>query len=251
MLTNLIGALLLVITLIANPVKAQYEGELHFDVYKPDSFSSENVRMNMTFTKERIFVDANLSVDVIAGLQARGFLVRHDMEDFVIITDENEALKVAKKELESLSALVNRMRGTQVGETPPAVFPWEERVIQTGKKREILGYDTEEFVLKGDHEEEYASVWLTGDISVDWGLLLDAWYSIGAKQFKNEIPIEMLMNERSFPLFVEVYKGGEVVFRAETVYENSEDFDRGKTELPAGMTVIGITDLMMNIFRQN
>lgn len=209
----------------------------------------EAATMNLVFTRNRIFIDSNVSMNVMMGLSARGVLVRNDLQDFILITDENEGLKVAKSELENLVALMNRLQGRPDTAQRP-VFDWENKVTQTGNTRTFLGKQSYEFILKGDEDGEFITVWLTDQIKVNWGLLLDAWYSTGTTQFDHEIPIEMVMNSNSFPLLVEAHKNGEIVFRAQAVSENSRNFNRSKTELSSGMKLLGLTDLMMNFFRQ-
>jgi hypothetical protein len=232
-------------------VTTQYQGEIYFMVYNPASETNagEAATMNLVFTTNRIFIDSNVSMNVLAGLSARGVLVRNDMQDFILITAENEGLKVAKTELESLVALMNRVQGRPDITQRPA-FDWENKVTETGRARIILGKQSYEYILKGDEDGDYITVWLTDQIKVNWGLLLDAWYSTGTMQFDHEIPIEMVMNNSSFPLLVEAYKNGEVVFRAQAVSENSRNFNRSKTELSSGMKLLGLTELMMNFFRQ-
>lgn len=205
--------------------------------------------MDMIFTKNRIFVDSNASVDVMAGLQARGVLVRHDLQDFVVITSQQEALKVAKSDLENLVAMINRMKGRETTNVNQP-FPWDERLVETGVERKILGYNAEQFILKGSSEGEYTSVWLTDEIIVEWGLLSDAWYAIGSKQVGHEIPIEIVMNNRSFPLLIEGYENNQLVFKAESVSIDKDTFDRSKTRIPSNLKLIGLTDVMMNMFRQ-
>jgi len=58
------------------------------------------------------------------------------------------------------------------------------------------------------------------------------------------------MNNTSFPLLVEVHEENEIVMRAEAMSVNNRNFDRSKTEIPSDLNVIGLTDLMMNFFRQ-
>lgn len=248
--SRLILATIFIFSLCTNIAFAQFEGEIRFKVYNPDQQSEETVQMDMTFTKNRIFIDSNTSTNVMAGLQAKGVLVRHDLQDFVVITDQQEALKVAKADLENLIALMNRIQGSE-SKTVSQPFPWEERLVETGVQKEILGYNSHQFILKGDKETEYASIWLTEEIIVDWGLLSDAWYAIGSKQIDQEVPIEIVMNNQSFPLLIEAHENGRLVFKAESVSVEKDSFDRSKTRLSSNLKVIGLTDLMMNMFRQN
>lgn len=250
MYLRIISIFAFILTLCGGPVFAQFEGEIQFQVFNPDQQSKETVQMDMTFTKNRIFVDSNVSMNVMAGLQAQGVLVRHDREDFVVITSQQEGLQVVKSDLESLINLMNRMQGREtkgVGEP----FPWKERLTETGEQKEIHGYNSHHFLLKGDSSSDYVSVWLSDEIIVDWGLLMDAWYAIGAKQIDREIPIEIVMNDQSFPLLIEVYKNDQLTFKAEAVSVEKDLFDRSKTRLSSNLKLIGLSDLMMNMFRQN
>lgn len=242
--------LVFIFALIQNPATAQFEGEITFLVSNPNQQKKQPVEMDMTFTPNRIFIDSNVSMEVMAGLRAKGVLVRHDKQDFIVITDQSEGLQVAKSDLESLVNLMNQMKGRQEKESSQP-FPWEERLVETGEEKEIQGYHASQFILKGDKEDEYVSVWLAEEINVDWGLLSDAWYAIGSKQIDQEVPIEIVMNNKSFPLLVESYQNGQVVFKAESVSVNEDTFDRTKTRLSPSLKLIGLTDLMMNMFRQN
>lgn len=250
MRSRLFFLFIFILTLPWNSAFAQFEGEIKFRVFNPDQQSEETVQMDMTFTKNRIFINSNTSTSVMAGLEAQGVLVRHDLQDFVVVTSQQEALKVAKSDLENLVNLMNRMQGRE-GTNVSQPFPWEDRLVETGEQRDILGYNAHLFLLKGNKEGEYASIWLSDEITVDWGLLADAWYAIGSKQLDQEVPIEIVMNNRSFPLLIEAYENNQLVFKAESVSIDEDTFDRSKTRLSPDLKVIGLTDLMMNMFRQN
>lgn len=242
--------LFFILVLFQSPASAQFEGEISFRVTHPNQQSNQPVQMDMTFTENRIFVDSNVSMNVMAGLQAQGVLVRHDEQDFVVITNQDEGLQVAKNDLENLVNLINQVQGKQ--ENAESVsFPWEERLVETGEERQIHGYNAQQFILKGEQEAEYVSVWLTDEIVVDWGLLSDAWYAVGSKQLDQEVPIEIVMNNQSFPLLVESFVNEQAVFRAESVSVEEDTFDRTKTTLSPNLKLIGLTDVMMNMFRQN
>ena len=249
MKTTLSFLFALLFLLIASTASAQYEGEINYRIYNPNSGMGEEGHLNITFTQDRIFVDSNIAMNVMAGLQARGILVRNDQDDFVVITTDNEGLKVAKHELENLVTMMNRIQGKPDVSQRPA-FDWENKVYESGNTRTIQGKEAHEFILIGDNDGEQISVWLTDRIKVNWGLLLDAWYSTGTTQFDHEIPIEMVMNSHSFPLLVEAQKDYEVVFRAQATSVNSNHFDRSKTELSSNLKLLGLADLMMNFFRQ-
>src|SRR6056297_3456099 len=230
-------------------VSAQFSGVVQYDVYNPASTSGEVVNINMAFSENRIAVDSNISMNIMAGLRARGVYVRHDLSDFVVVTTDDEGLKITKSELDNLVGMINQFQGRKLpAEQKP--FDWDTRVRETGETKEIHGYQSVEFELNGDREDEVISVWLTDQIKVDWGLLLDAWTSVGAMQFDQEIPIELLMNANSFPLLVEVNRGGRVVYRAESTSVSTPLADLSQVNVPSGLRLLGLSDLMMNFFRQ-
>lgn len=238
------------IFVFGDQANAQFEGEIHFDIFErqSDNSSFESRTLRLTVTKNRIFVDSDVSVNVMSGLNANAILVRNDLQDFVLMTGNNEGLKVAKSEMESVVGLIDRVQGRTAMQPEP--FDWNQRVSQTGRTQQLHGYTAHEFRMSGDREGEDVYVWLSDQIKINWGLLQEVWYSMGKTRFENEIPVEIVMNKTSFPLLVEATKDGRVVFRAEANKVDAANFDRSKTEIPSGHRLLSFTDLMMNFFRQ-
>jgi hypothetical protein len=230
-------------------ISAQFSGVVHYDVYNPVSQTSEVVNIDIAFSENRIAVDSNISINLMAGLRAQGIYVRHDLSDFVVVTTDQEGLKITKSELDNLVGMINQFQGRKpAAEQKP--FDWDTRVRETGETKKIHGYQSIEFELDGDRDNEIISVWLTDEIKVDWGLLFDAWASIGSSQFNQEIPIEILMNANSFPLLVEVERSGRVIYRAEAKGVTSPLPDLSRVNVPQNLQLLGLSDLMMNFFRQ-
>lgn len=246
-LSTLLFSFILIFSSI-NIAWAQFEGEILYEMAYPSNENGDRSSMYLMFTKDRIYVNSSSDLNVMAGLSTTGILVRNDHQDFVLTMDNNEGLKIARSELESLTTMINRLQGrTDVQQTP---FPWDEKVVETNNIKEIHGYRAQQFILNGDKPDEYVSIWLTNQIKVNWGLLLDAWNSTGKQQFDNEIPIEIVMNKTSFPLLIEVYRENEIVYLAESVSINTNQLDRSKVEISSDMKLLSFTDLMMNFFRQ-
>jgi hypothetical protein len=240
---------LLIFFAVPISLSAQFSGVVKYDVYNPASDMGEVVNINMAFSENRVAVDSNISMNLMAGLRARGVYVRHDLSDFVVVTTDQEGIKITKSELDNLVGMINQFQGRRPAEQQKP-FDWDTRVRETGETKEIHGYQTIEFELDGNRDGEVVSVWLTEQIKVDWGLLLEAWSSVGAPQFDQEIPIEILMNANSFPLLVEVNRGGRVVYRAESTSVSSPLSDLSQVNVPQSLELLGISDLMMNFFRQ-
>lgn len=246
----LLAATLLSITAFIDDGFAQFEGEIRFDIIEQQRGNQAEGRneLRLTFTKDRIFVDSDVSMNVMSGLSTSGILVRNDLQDFVMITGQNEGLKIAKDELDGVVELIDRFQGNSMMQVEP--FAWDQRVSETGRTQQIQGYTTQQFLMRGDGDGEVISVWLTDQIKINWGLLQEVWYSMGTTRFENEIPIEIVMNNTSFPLLVEVFVEDQLKFSASTTMVDNTNFDRSKTEVPSGYKLLSFSDLMMNFFRQ-
>ncbi|WP_069132314.1 hypothetical protein [Rhodohalobacter halophilus] len=228
---------------------AQFEGQVQYQIVNTDEGESEQTNLNMVFTAERIFIGSSSSLEVMSGLSTDGILVRNDEQDFVFNTGEGEAFKIAKYDIDRLVDLMNRVSGRS-GNTPKQGFDWEKNVEETGRSRQIQGYTVNEFLLKNESDNRRVSVWLTDQIKVRWGLLNDAWQTTGRNQLDEDLPVELIMNPNSFPLLIEGYAGNKKIFSAEAVTVNTSGFDRSLTELSPNVKLLGLSDLMMSMFRQ-
>lgn len=235
--------------ILAQPVSAQFEGQVQYRILNVENGETERTDLNMVFTSERIFIGSSSSLDVMSGLSTNGILVRNDEQDFVFNTAENEAFKIAKYDIDRLVELMNRVSGKSEKDQKQG-FDWDNRVQETGRTQQLHGYTVKEFVLREDAADRFVSVWLTDEIKVHWGLLNDAWHTTGRKQLEEDLPIELIMNPNSFPLLIEGYNGNQRVFTAEALSVNNRNFDRSLTELSPNVKLLGLSDLMMSMFRQ-
>ncbi len=245
--TLLISLSLLLIASL--PAYSQFEGEIEFQGESITDQQSEKFGFTLTSAANRMLISSDLNVNVITGLKANGLLIRNDLDDFVFYTDTDQALKVSKDDLDGLMNMIDRFGGSAAnGEAE--TFDWESGVEETGNSRTHLGYTVHEFRLQGEHARQFVSIWLTEDIKMHWGLMVDVWNRAGTKFSESELPIELIMNPNSFPLLVEVFDGGNLVFKIESTNVNTTGFDRSVVELSDDKALLGLTELMMNMFRQ-
>lgn len=240
---SIILSLIFLFTLPSN-LLAQFEGVISFtlvDLNKP----MEQSRFELTASGQRLFIKSDNELNVMRGLDTNGLLVRSDLSDFVFMSKENTALKVKKSDIDGLITMLGMADKKNTGQN----FDWKNRIQTTGNKKELSGFDAEEFVLSGD-EGETVSIWLTEEIKINWGLLNDVWHSSGSGFFGEDIPIELVMNNNSFPMLVEFKKDGEVKARASVSSVSTSYFNKNILEIPSNAEMIGLTDLMMNMFRQ-
>lgn len=227
---------------------AQFTGEINFLILDLNS-GDQATTLDLVFADNRISIESSARLNVMPGLSANSVLVRNDQADFLFRTAPREAYQIAKSDIDALVNLINRVQGRDTS-APKSGFNWAESVQETGNSRMIHGYEAKEFVLIRDGKNERISVWLTDGIRVNWGLLREAWYSTGARQFDEEIPAELIMNSNSFPLLIEVFQDDTVNYRVESVSVKTSDFDINKTEIAPDTELLGLSDLMMNMIRQ-
>lgn len=245
----LFSLIFLFLTGTVQPALSQFEGQVEYIIFNHENSQPEMTNLNMTFTEDRIYIESSSSLDVMSGLRTNGILVRNDHQDFIFNTGVNEAVKIAKSDIDRLVDLLNKASGRSDNK-PVTTFDWENRVIETGKTRRMHGFNVSEFMLKNEEDNRSVSVWLTEEIKVNWGLLDEAWHTTGRKQMEKEVPVELIMNKNSFPLLIEGFEDGEMIFKAEVAAVNQSLFDRSKTELSPDVKLLGFSDLMMNMFRQ-
>lgn len=233
----------------ALPSMAQFEGEIRFNLEQ--YFPNQTVTSEFSFVSvdERLMISSQRDVNVITGLKSDGLLVRNDLQDFVFNTGQNQAIKVTKSDLDGLMNMLDRFSGSS-GTGGSSQSPWKERIVETENTRQHLGFDVTEFRLMGEKEGQYASIWLTSDIKVMWGLMTDLWKRAGRQFSDSDFPVELIMNSNSFPMLVEVFDNDRMVARFASVSVDTENFDRAAVELSDSKQLIGLTELMMNMFRQ-
>lgn len=238
----------LLISITVNPALAQFEGKISFDVHQQVQTGIEELSLDMIITKDRMLLESSDQVNVMAGLNTDKLLVRNDHQDFVFHTGTNEAMKITKSDLDGLVNLMKRFQGRN-NANGKEKFDWDTSVIETGNTKTLHGYTLREFQLKTDQPGNYSTIWLTDDIKVNWGLLSDFWYQAGQDFTESELPVELIMNRNSFPLVIEIYQGNQLVFQAAAREVNTGSFDRSGLELSESTRLLGLTDLMMNMFR--
>ncbi len=221
---------------------AQFEGAISFRFVNLDKPAEES-RYELTASKNRLFLQSENQVQVMQMMNASGLLVRSDLDDFVLIDDENQALTLKNSDI---NRMISMFDGSE--DKTSKSFDWENRVTATGNRRTIQGYEAEEMLLKSN-DNETISIWLSEEIKLNWGILIDFWNTTGKSLTDEELPIELVMNNNSFPLLIEFKKNDQLKAKAEVYRIDRGRFNRDKLEIPKNAEVIGLSDLMMNMFR--
>lgn len=246
---RLLTLLFLCLAIAVSPAYSQFEGEITFNLEQFGPAQPEMTQFKFTAADDRIYIASQIDINVVTGLRSDGLLVRNDLQDFVFNTGQNQALKVNKSDLDGFMNLIDRFSdGSQSGSS--AQPGWENRIIETENSRQHLGYEVKEIRLLGDKVDQYVSIWLTEDIKVMWGIMTTVWNRAGNRFVDSELPVELIMNSNSFPLLVEVFNNGQLAARFESTNINTGNFDRTVVQLPQQKRLVGLTELMMNMFRQ-
>jgi hypothetical protein len=236
----------LVFSFLPGQAAAQFEGEITFRAYEPERAENPQRYLQFVATPERIYLSSNDRYKVFSGLDANGFLVRNDQNDFVFISGEDDALRISKEDVSSLANLIERVQGSAgTGQQ----FDWDGRLQVTGETKTIAGHRTEQIKVFEEDSENYVSVWLTDEIKVNWGILENSWHHSLSKVVEMDLPIEVFMNRQSFPLQMEFYRNNTLETVVEATRVNRRSIDRRLVEIPEGVKLLGITDLMMNMMR--
>lgn len=238
----------MICSLWAVPAYSQFEGEVSFVLEQYRPVGSESSRFKLTSSNDRIYIASEADVNVITGLKSDGVLIRNDLQDFVFNTGQNEALKVTKADLDGVMNMIERFSGASASSSDKQ-FDWEKRIIETENRKQHLGYEVQEIRLMGETVDDYASIWLTQDIKILWGIMTNVWNNAGDRFLDPDFPIELVMNSNSFPLLVDVYDNGLLVAKFESVNIDTENFDRSVLELSEQKRLVSLTEIMMNMFR--
>ncbi len=238
---------LLLFVIHPEQVTAQFEGEITFRAYEPENTMQANRYLQFIATPQRIYLNSNMRYKVFTGMDADGFLVRNDLNDFIFISGESDALRISKDDVDGLSNLMQRMTGSAANNTQQ--FDWEGRFEETGEREIISGHRTEQFKVYEEDTNNYISVWLTDEVKVNWGILEETWHQSMSKLVDMDLPIEMIMNRNSFPLKIEYYKDNRLETVVEAVRVQRRPIDQALVDVPEGVKMMGIADLMMRMMR--
>lgn len=245
-----IVSILFFVLLIAAPslTYGQFEGKIVFNSYNIDENGSENDHDQFTLfiTPQRILMQGNNQYDVTKSIQTEGILVRLDEEDFVLFTEGNKAMSISRQDIDSMMSMFEGNNNKTNGNPEIDTSVKYER---PGKTRTINGYDCELFIFRDeDNENQRAEVWMTRDITINWGMLADSWSGITGKITDGEIPLQLIFEDSYFPLLVESYEGQQQRSRlvAEEIQSTTEA--REWVKIPSGVKVLNFQQYLFESF---
>lgn len=231
-----------------SPLQAQFEGHISMNVYSDNDNGKTSVnQLNMYVTADRIFLKGEDEMNFGDSFNSGGMLIRNDKKDFVVLMENNDALQVTKSEVEGLFKMFLSW-GSESSNSNNEEMNFE----YTDRERSINGYKTYELVISGNENDTKMSVWLTPNIDINWGMLAEPWKNLPAEANRavNQSR-DAVFTGKNFPMLIEVTgdKGTETVMEVTDI--NKSSVAKAMVQIPAGMNMISVTELMFKMMSGN
>ena len=240
--TKYLSSVLLLILMSTQFAFGQFEGQISMNIYNNDDGNiTETNELNLYATNNRILVKGEDKINVSDGLmEANGIMVRGDMQDFVVMMGENEALRFTKEELEGFFNMFSMLDSDKSLEAES-----DTDFKYTGDERTIQGMTATELQVWNDDGKGYLSIWLTNEIDINWSILTQPWNNLpnGLKK-----PVDTLTQEfkaSNFPMLIEAHgkNGDYTIFEVTKVYKSR--IAKDMVEIPANVELISLQTMFM------
>lgn len=239
---------LVVASLISvSPLLAQFEGQITMKVYSESEKEVETNLVNMYTTNQRIMISGEESFNFDGSIDANGILIRTDMKDFVVMMGEKEALRFTKEELEGMFSMFSMMGSKE----PAKVEKSTTKFDYTGAMQTLHGYETTELRVYNEEDEGYLSIWMTGGIDINWGMLAEPWKNVPTDMSGEINQVTQEFKSKNFPLLIEVTdeKGTRSVFEVTEV--RSSRIAKDMVEIPQGIELMSLQSFIMKAMMSN
>lgn len=241
----------IVLLLAAVPVvlaqSSGFTGSIVLNTYQIDAQGNKSNERNLPLliSPERVRINDLNRLDptpVTSNLGANDMLIRLDREDFVFLIDAGQGIVVKKNELQSMMNLMMNTRNGSNSNTPQP----EIETRQTNETKMINGFNTQKWVVKEKGSATENHVWISDDFNINWGMLTEPW--VGGLPGVGLLPVGEMLTGGKTPIKVETVQSGKIVSVVE-VTDINPDIDRGQLNVPAGVKLMTIQEMMLNRMR--
>lgn len=242
------GISIIMLSLISTAAFAQFQGQITMKTYGENNGVPEVNELNLYATSDRIIVQGQESVSMMDGLNASGLLIRNDEKDFIVLMGENKALQFTKEELEGffqMAGMISR------GESSDADIDSNTNFRYTNREKKILGYDCSELLIESEDSDGSVSIWLTKGIDINWGMLTQPWNNAPENMRNTLTRLTQEFKSQNFPLLIEVTDKGEKSTVFEVTNVNRSSIAKAMVEVPAGVNLIGLQELIFSMMMGN
>jgi hypothetical protein len=173
----------------------------------------------------------------MGNIKTEGVLIRLDFEDFVFLTGDDKAMQISKSDITSMMNMFGG--GNDIDEDTDINYE------KTGETQTIKGYSTEKFVFREqDNQDDYAVVWMTRDLNINWGMLAESWGNQLDVKIYESLPTGLIFKEGYFPLKVETYDSGSLQMLTEAEEISKSSIAKAMVQIPSGVDVLSFQDYL-------
>lgn len=243
----------LLLLAVAFPAVAQFEGKIVFNSYDvtTDGSQKQNDQFTLYLTGDRIMLEGKNQYNVIGSIPTEGILVRLDFEDFVFLTGKETAMKISRKDIDSMMKMFNSEQSSRgQGSTSPEIDA-DVNYEKTGETSQINGYSCEKFVFREkENSNNHAEVWLTSDLKINWGMLAEPWGNTELDMMGDNLSFDLIFKEGYFPLRMETYESGKLTGVTEASEISESNIAKAMVQVPQGVQVLSFQDYLFNKMSQ-
>ncbi len=236
------------LSLISTAAFAQFQGQITMKAYGENNGAPTVSEVNLYATSDRIIVQGEESVSMMDGFNANGLLIRNDKKDFVVLMGENKALQFTKEELEGFFQMAGMMSG---GQSEDVDIDSNTNFRYTNRTKKILGYDCAELLIESDDNDDTVSIWLTSGIDINWGMLAEPWKNVPENMRNSSSRLTQEFKSQNFPLLIEVTDKGKKSTVFEVTNVNRSSIAKAMVEVPAGVNLIGLQEMIFSMMMGN
>ena len=225
---------------------AQFEGEINMNMYRyNDGVLSGTTVFDLYVTKERMFFNGENSMNLLNGLiETNGILIRSDVNDFVIMTGQKEALQFTKAELEGTFPLISMLSNVSNAQA-------NVNFEYTNEVRTIQGFKASELRVQNENDDGYISIWLNDEIDINWGILSEPWSNVPASYSDLVEKMGQELKSQKLPMQVQITNGAETKTLLEVTEIRTSRIAKDMVEMPVGLQFIGLQKMIMKAMMGN
>ena len=232
--------------LIPSISKAQFEGSIIYQRSDVDTKTKQEKvigEMELILTPDRMLLKG---LDNIARMKLIGseptsmIVVRQDKKDFLMMDGQSKALKVSKKDLQTMSSFLsnfnsgNNNNGDQIS------------IRSTDETATLNGYSIRKSVLWNKEKPlTQVNVWFTDELNVDWGILSESWLSESSSMFVPSFIFEHFFKKNSIPLLIQQFENDTLVSEMKATRIDEVEISAERTAVPDGLNIMGLQEYMM------
>jgi len=240
--------LLLVMTVAVMPLSAQQYFTGSFSAVITSVEDGELNTIQVVASPERLLL-SGLGEVVAAvpasmpGMSAERLLIRMDQQDMVFLSGEPTALRMQMQEITAAMNLMAGMNRQSQNSQQDLV-----EVRETRETQRINGFTARKWEIHSKENDNAVHVWISEDFRVNLAMFASVWKMMTTNESLSGIA-DMLQGGQT-PLLVELLNGdGKVQYRAEMT-DIRRGVDAGVFEVPDGVRLMTLQDMILNQMRQ-